>query len=65
MLEGLKKTAKSSVIYGLGNISTKLIGIVLMPLYTNTNILSVEDFGVLGVVDVTIQVLVAMLGLSL
>lgn len=65
MLEGLKKTAKSSVIYGLGNISTKLIGIVLMPLYTNTNILSVEDFGVLGVVDVTIQVLVVMLGLSL
>lgn len=65
MLQAIKKTARSSIIYGLGNISTKLIGIVLMPLYTNTNILTVEDFGVLGVVDVTIQVLVALLGLSL
>lgn len=65
MLQGIKNTAKSSIIYGIGNISTKLIGIVLMPLYTNTDILTVEDFGVLGVVDVSIQVLIALLGLSL
>ncbi|NHB67749.1 lipopolysaccharide biosynthesis protein [Perlabentimonas gracilis] len=65
MLKGLKKTARGSIVYGLGNISTKLVGIVLMPLYTDTKIFSVNDFGVLGVVDVTIQVLVALLGLSL
>jgi O-antigen/teichoic acid export membrane protein len=65
MLQGVKNTAKSSIIYGLGNISTKLIGIILMPLFTDTGILTIEDYGVLGVVDVTIQVLVALIGLSL
>jgi O-antigen/teichoic acid export membrane protein len=65
MLKGLKNTAKSTIIYGLGNISTKLVGIVLLPLFTDTDILSIEEVGVLGVVDVTIQILVAILGLSL
>ncbi|PKP39166.1 MAG: hypothetical protein CVT98_02925 [Bacteroidetes bacterium HGW-Bacteroidetes-15] len=65
MLQGIKNTAKSSIIYGLGNISTKLVGIVLLPLYTNTELISIEEFGVLGVVDVSIQILVAVFGLSL
>ena len=65
MLQGIKNTAKSSIIYGLGNISTKLVGIVLLPLFTDTEILSIEEFGVLGVVDVSIQILVALLSLSL
>lgn len=65
MLQGIKNTAKSSIIYGLGNISTKLVGIVLLPLYTNTKLISVEEFGVLGVLDVSIQILVAIFGLSL
>lgn len=65
MLQGIKNTAKSSIIYGLGNISTKLVGIVLLPLFTNTSLISVEEFGVLGVVDVSIQILIAVFGLSL
>jgi O-antigen/teichoic acid export membrane protein len=65
MLKGLKNTAKSTIIYGLGNISTKLVGIILLPLFTDTDILSINEVGVLGVVDVTIQILVAVLGLSL
>lgn len=65
MLQGIKNTARSSIIYGLGNISTKLVGIVLLPLYTNTQIISIDEFGVLGVVDVSIQILAALFGFSL
>jgi O-antigen/teichoic acid export membrane protein len=65
MLQGIKNTVKSSMIYGLGNISTKLVGIILLPLFTNTSLISIEEFGVLGVVDVSIQILIAVFGLSL
>ena len=65
MIQGIKNTAKSSIIYGLGNVSTKLVGIVLLPLFTNTELLTIEEFGVLGVVDVSMQILVALLSLSL
>jgi O-antigen/teichoic acid export membrane protein len=65
MIQGIKSTAKSSIIYGLGNISTKLVGIILLPLFTDTDILSVDNYGVLGITEVTIQVLVALFGLSL
>lgn len=65
MIQGIKNTAKSSIIYGLGNVSTKLVGIVLLPLFTNTELLTIEEFGVLGVVDVSMQILVSLLSLSL
>ena len=65
MLKDLKSISKDSIIYGLGNIATKIVGFLLIPIYTNPKYLSVSDFGVLSILDISIQVLVALLGLSL
>lgn len=56
---------KSIIIYGFGNVSVKLVGLVLLPMYTNTSILSVDENGAFGVMDISAQILVAIFSLSL
>lgn len=63
MLDRIKITVKDSFIYSLGNISTKIIGLILLPIYTDE--LTVSEYGVLGTVEITIQVLIAAFGFSL
>jgi O-antigen/teichoic acid export membrane protein len=63
MLDKLKVTAKNSVIYSLGNLLTKLAGLFLLPLYTSK--FSVEEYGVIGLLEVSVQVMVALFGLNL
>ncbi len=63
MASQFKKLAKNSMVYSLGNLSTKLLGIVLLPIYTSH--LSVADYGVLGILEVSAQFLIAVLGLNL
>jgi hypothetical protein len=53
MLNTFKSVAKGTVIYGFANVSIKLLGIILIPIYTNYKYLSKADFGVLGVLDIT------------
>ena len=63
MLNNIKIATKDTFIYSLGNISTKIIGLILIPLYTEE--LSVAEYGVLGTVEITIQVLIAAFSFSL
>jgi O-antigen/teichoic acid export membrane protein len=63
MLDRIKIATKDTFIYSLGNITTKIIGLVLLPLYTEK--LSVSEYGVLGVVEISIQLLIAAFSLSL
>jgi O-antigen/teichoic acid export membrane protein len=63
MLNKLKSTFKQTVIYSVGNFSSKIVGFILIPIYTNQ--LSVEDFGVLSILEISSQVLIAFLGLSI
>src|SRR6056297_2589370 len=63
MFKNIKIATKDTFIYSLGNISTKIIGLILLPLYTER--LTVEEYGVLGTVEITIQILVALFGFSL
>jgi O-antigen/teichoic acid export membrane protein len=65
MLNTFKSVAKGTVIYGFANVSIKLLGIILIPIYTNYKYLSKADFGVLGVLDITYQMVIIILGLSL
>ncbi len=65
MLNSFKSVAKGTVIYGFANVSIKLLGIILIPIYTNYKYLSKADFGVLGVLDATYQMVIIILGLSL
>jgi O-antigen/teichoic acid export membrane protein len=63
MLSRLKSTARNSVIYGIGNLSTKLIGLILLPLYVR--IFPSGEFGMLAMLETTSQVLITVFGLSL
>jgi O-antigen/teichoic acid export membrane protein len=65
MLEDIKITFRKSAVYGLGNMSTKLLGLVLIPLYTNQYYLTINEYGALSVLEITSQVLVALLSLTL
>jgi O-antigen/teichoic acid export membrane protein len=63
MLSNIKSTIKNSIIYGLGNLSSKLAGLVLLPLYTDK--LSSSEYGVLGLLEVSSQALIGIFGLCL
>jgi O-antigen/teichoic acid export membrane protein len=65
MLQNLKTVTKGSLVYGFGNMSIKLVGLVLIPIYTNEKYLSVYDFSIVGIVDITSQLIVSLLGFSL
>ena len=63
MLADFRKLIQQSAIYGLGTLSTKLAGFILIPLYTKS--FSVAEFGVLGLLEVTASVVFAFFGFSL
>jgi O-antigen/teichoic acid export membrane protein len=60
-----KQAAKNTIIYSFGNIATKLIGVILIPIYTNPKYLSLDDYGVLGDIEILTQLLIAILGIAL
>lgn len=62
MIARIKDLLKHSAIYGISNASTKLIGIVLLPLYTK--FIPLESYGNLAVVDATIVILAEFLNLG-
>jgi O-antigen/teichoic acid export membrane protein len=63
MLAEFRKLFRQSAIYGLGTLSAKLAGFVLIPLYTRS--FSVAEFGILGLLEVSAAVVMALFGLSL
>jgi len=65
MLGSIKATAKETVIYGLGNIAVKIVGLVLIPIYTDKKYFSVEEFGIIGVLDISGLLLISVLSISL
>ena len=65
MLKNVKTVTKGSLVYGFGNMSVKLVGLVSIPIYTNEKFLSISDFAVVGIIDITSQLFVSLLGLSL
>jgi O-antigen/teichoic acid export membrane protein len=60
----LKEVTKHTTIYGMGGLATKLVGFVLLPLYTHY--LTPADYGVLGLLYITMRVLdiVAIQGMT-
>lgn len=64
MLKNIKQLFRHTIIYGFGNVSVKIIGLILIPLYTNPKYFSVKDFGAISLLEVSVQLLVALLGLS-
>lgn len=65
MLDNLRQTIKHSFVYSLGNLATKIIGLILIPIYTNENYLTTTDYGVFGIMEVLSQLLIAMMGFAI
>jgi O-antigen/teichoic acid export membrane protein len=63
MLQNIKKAMQDSLVYGVGNMAAKLVGFILLPLYTSR--LSVADYGILSVLEITSQLIISVFGLSL
>lgn len=65
MLKSIKVTGKETVIYGLGNIAVKIVGLILIPVYTDPKLFSVEEFGIIGLLDISGLLLTSVLTFSL
>lgn len=63
MLKDLKKSAKDSIIYGLGSIVIKAVGLILIPLYSNY--FDIEVFGVIGLLDILFVAFSSIFGFHL
>lgn len=63
MLENLKYFVKHSIVYSISNVATKAIGVVLLPLYSV--FLSISEFGVLGILEITMSILTEVINLGL
>lgn len=62
-MDNFTRILKNSFIYALGNISRKAIGFVLLPLYLKK--LSISDYGILGIMEISSQALIAVFGFGL
>lgn len=64
VIKNLKNLASDSLIYGLAGIATRVMGVVLTPLYTR--VYAPEDYGVFGLVNnaYSLIALVLILGLD-
>jgi len=63
MLNKLKKTLKHTAIYSLGNLSAKVAGFLLLPLYLEY--LTTEEYGILAILEVTTQILFGIFAMSI
>lgn len=65
MFKDLKSTIKHTFVYSLSNLSIKLLGLILMPIYTNYQYVGREEYSVFALLEVTSQILIAIFGLAL
>lgn len=65
MLKSIKISFKESVIYGLGNVAVKIVGLILIPIYTNKEYFPVDEFGVLAILEACGLVLTAVMASAL
>ena len=63
MLIKIKEVVKHTSFYALGNISIKLVGFILLPLYTKE--ISVADYGVWGLFEITEMLMTPILLIGL
>jgi O-antigen/teichoic acid export membrane protein len=65
MLKSIKISLKDTLVYGFGNIAVKVVGLILIPLYTDPKFFSTDDFGILGILEISGLVLTALLASAL
>ena len=56
----IKRLGRHSLVYGVGNLLTKAVGFLMLPIYTN--LLTAADYGVLALVFMTFEVVTIIAG---
>ena len=59
-MKPLRELLKHSSIYAIGQVLTRMVSVLLLPLYTHC--LSPADYGVVGILDTTAAILSLMIG---
>ncbi|HUX59155.1 MAG TPA: polysaccharide biosynthesis C-terminal domain-containing protein [Bacteroidales bacterium] len=65
MIEIFKKITKNTFIYSIGQIAPKLVGLILLPFFTDPSYLSAGDYGKLSMLEATSMFLISMFGFGL
>jgi O-antigen/teichoic acid export membrane protein len=65
MLKSIKISFKDTIIYGLGNVAVKIVGLLLIPVFTDQKYFSLDEFGIMGILDISALVLTAVLASAL
>ncbi len=65
MRHPLRRMALQGAWYAAGTAMVKLSGLILLPVLTNSAYLPVADYGLWGVLEISIQIAAAVMGLSL
>jgi O-antigen/teichoic acid export membrane protein len=65
MLRSIKISLKDTIIYGLGNVAVKVVGLILIPLFTNPKFFTTDQFGIMGMLEISGLVLTAFLASGL
>lgn len=63
MIKDLRSTFKQTAIYGTSNLLVKATGLILLPIYTNS--LSVEDYGLLVMLEIIAQFFVGVVSFNI
>ncbi len=65
MLNHLRYITKSTAIYSIGQIAPKLVGIILLPFFTDPKYLSAADYGKLSILESSSLLLITFFGFGL
>jgi len=63
MKSDFKKAISNSIIYSFGTFAPKLVGFILLPIYSKY--FSITDFGVIGILEATAQIIIGIFGFGL
>jgi len=65
MIDIFKKITKNTLIYSFGQVAPKLVGLILLPFFTDPRYLSAADYGKLSMLEAASMFLISMFGLGL
>ena len=63
MIKDIRTTFRQTLIYSIGNILIKLVGLILMPVYLNA--FTLDQYGVIGLLEVTSQLIIGVFAFNL
>ena len=58
MIEKIRSSVKQTIYYGIGNVAIKLVGLLLLPIFSRT--FSIELYGLLALLEISAEIIMAV-----